>query len=82
MNRVETFELICEKVRDVVRLKGGHDQPLHTGTVLLGGVLPLDSLDLAGILVELESATGKDPFLDGFIDFRTIGQLADLYSCP
>jgi acyl carrier protein len=48
--------------------------------LLLGGGLPIDSLDLAGLVVELELATGLDPFKDGFVEFRTAGELADLYS--
>jgi hypothetical protein len=75
-------DLICQKVRDVIRLKTDKSFDLHRDTVLLGGEILLDSLDLAGIVVELESITGKDPFSNGFVDFRTIGQLADLYATP
>jgi len=48
-------------------------------TVLLGGDLPIDSLDLAALVVELQSATGKDPFSRGIVDFRTAGELAGLF---
>jgi acyl carrier protein len=75
-------DLICQKVRDVIRLKTDKSFDLHRDTVLLGGEILLDSLDLAGIVVELESITGKDPFSNGFVDFRTIGQLAELYAKP
>lgn len=43
------------------------------------GELPLDSLALAVIVVELEERTGKDPFKKGFIRFNTVGELAKLY---
>ena len=43
------------------------------------GELPLDSLALAVIVVELEERTGKDPFKGGFIRFNTVGELAALY---
>lgn len=42
--------------------------------------LDLDSLDVAGIIVELEAYTGHDPFAEAFIDFQAAGQLADLYA--
>jgi acyl carrier protein len=40
----------------------------------------MDSLDLAVLVVELEERIGKDPFKDGFVNFRTAGELADLYA--
>jgi hypothetical protein len=42
--------------------------------------LPIDSLDLAGLVVEMELLTGTDPFADGFINFNTIGEFAALYA--
>ncbi|MBA3722583.1 MAG: acyl carrier protein [Parachlamydiaceae bacterium] len=39
----------------------------------------LDSLDLAQVVIMLEEKTGKDPFAKGFINFRTIQDLAALY---
>lgn len=48
-------------------------------TELLGGELKIDSLDLAMLVRELEDAIGHDPFAEGFIEFRTAGELAKLY---
>ena len=73
--------------REVVRIltetlkaKGQAVENLGDDTRLLGGSLGIDSLDLAGLVVNLTEATGKDPFANGFIAFRTIGELARLYA--
>jgi acyl carrier protein len=49
-------------------------------TELLGGSVGIDSLDLATLVRELEEVVGFDPFANGFIEFRTAGQLAKLYT--
>jgi acyl carrier protein len=49
-------------------------------TELLGGDVGIDSLDLATLVRELEDLVGFDPFANGFIEFRTAGQLAKLYT--
>jgi acyl carrier protein len=41
--------------------------------------LPLDSLDLATLIVNLELQTGLDPFRTGFKTFHRVGELAALY---
>ena len=46
---------------------------------LLGGELPLDSLDLATVLIEMQEQVGQDPFASGFMEFRTIGDLVNIY---
>ncbi len=74
-----SVHLICEKVRIAIADKGERERELGPKTVLLGGDLPLDSLDLAAIVIELEHAAGRDPFRDGFVEFRTIGDLAELF---
>lgn len=38
-----------------------------------------DSIGLATLLADLEDETGMDPFKNGFINFRTVGELKDLY---
>jgi len=53
---------------------------LSEDMALLDGALPIDSLDLAQIVLELQSLTGRDPFESGFIEFRTVGELASLFS--
>ena len=40
--------------------------------------LPIDSLDLATVVIELEVEMGIDPFKDGFISFPTARELAKL----
>jgi acyl carrier protein len=41
--------------------------------------LPMDSLDLATLIVILEINTGLDPFREGFKTFHNVGQLIELY---
>jgi acyl carrier protein len=59
--------------------KGLAPVKLAQSSRFLGGDIPIDSLDLAVIVTELERATRKDPFKDGFRNFRTVGELAQLY---
>ena len=62
-------------------IETGKDVPeLGETTMLLGGSLPLDSLELAVIVINLGEITRSDPFASGFVDFRTIGELARLYA--
>jgi acyl carrier protein len=65
---------------DIARSKGLPPFNLESNTELLGGGIGIDSLDLATLVTRLERATGRDPFADGFIDFRTAGELARLYA--
>lgn len=74
--QIETF--ITEALRD----KGLQVPELRDNTELLGGELGIDSLDLAAIVIRLSEWVGRDPFESGFIEFRTIGELAGLYSKP
>ncbi len=82
MTQDDIFDDVCRRLRDAMAAKGLPVPVIDRNTPILGGPLPLDSLDLAGIVVELETATGRDPFKDGFINFRTIGELANLFACP
>ena len=70
---------IEEKIAGILRDRGLECPELSSDTRLLGAELPIDSLDLAVLVVELEELTGRDPFRDGFIEFRTIGELGRLY---
>ena len=65
---------------DIADSKGQEAPKLTPDIELLGGDLPIDSLDLASLVRELEEVTGHDPFKDGFVDFRTAGELAKLYA--
>jgi acyl carrier protein len=71
---------IVRILTETLEAKGQTPENLREDTQLLGGMLPIDSLDLAGLVVNLTEATGKDPFANGFIAFRTIGELARLYA--
>jgi acyl carrier protein len=71
---------IQEMVSESLAAKGLQSQKLTEDTLLLGGTLNIDSLDLAGIVVGLTEITKRDPFQEGFIEFRTVGELASLYA--
>lgn len=75
---------ICSSIRDrlaaLLRERGQECPELSPDTRLLGAELPIDSLDLAVLVVELEQLTGRDPFHEGFVEFRTIGELSRLYA--
>jgi len=79
MSEPELLDLIKVVVDRIATSKGTSAPKILPNTALLGGGLPIDSLDLASLVVELEQATGRDPFKAGFVDFRTAGELAQLY---
>lgn len=74
--------LIAEELGRILAEKGAALPPLREDTAFLGGELPMDSLDLATLLVVLEQRTGVDPFRAGFRQFSTVGELAALYPPP
>ncbi|MGB8771463.1 MAG: acyl carrier protein [Candidatus Korobacteraceae bacterium] len=80
MGVAQLVSLIDKLVQDALNQKGLPPQPVSGETVLLDSSLGIDSLDLAAIVVQLSEETGKDPFEEGFIDFRTVGELARLYA--
>ena len=79
MSEQELLDLIKTVIDRIAASKGTTAPTISANTALLGGGLPIDSLDLATLVVELEQATGRDPFKSGLADFRTAGQLAELY---
>ncbi|NLE87774.1 MAG: acyl carrier protein [Myxococcales bacterium] len=79
MEKQEILSAIQKLVADILEQKGLDVVTLDASTELLGGELGIDSLDLATLVRELEETTGRDPFSEGFIEFRTAGELADLY---
>jgi acyl carrier protein len=79
MDEQQILGKIEKLVSDIVTAKGAKVPKIEAGTELLGGGVGMDSLDLAVLVRELEEATGHDPFADGFIEFRTAGELAKLY---
>src|SRR6185436_8314991 len=62
MRQSEVLGKIEEVLGEMAAAKGASKPRINATTLLLGGGLPIDSLDLAGLVVELELATGLDPF--------------------
>lgn len=80
MNEQQVLEHIQRLVANTLDSKGMPAVQLDGSTELLGGSVGIDSLDLAMLVREMEEVTGHDPFKDGFIEFRTAGELARLYA--
>ena len=78
MGREELLGSINELVMRLVEAKGITPVRVTESTAILDE-LPLDSLDMATLLVHLERITGSDPFADVLPSFRTIGDLANYY---
>jgi len=76
----EAQAVIAEELTAIVAEKGDVPPPLDGTSVFLGGGLPIDSLDLATLLVVLEKRFGFDPFREGFRRFTTVGELAAIYA--
>jgi acyl carrier protein len=79
MNCEEVLSEIESIVNRQLAQKGLAPVTVDVSSRFLGGDIPIDSLDLAVILTQLERTIGKDPFKDGFKNFRTAGELAQLY---
>jgi len=80
VGKQEVLALIDQTWNAILEGKGLPPTALSEDLALLGETSPIDSLDLAQIVVELQSLTGLDPFQAGFIEFRTVGELAVLFS--
>ncbi len=80
MNNSEVMSLVERTLNQILKDKGEAPAVLTADTLVLGGSLAIDSLDLAQIVLELQSMTGCDPFEAGFVEFCTIGELASLFS--
>jgi acyl carrier protein len=74
--------VIIERAASIAADKGEPVPCIDKDTVLLGDATGFDSLDLATLIVAMEEATGRDPFREGFRQFRTAGELAALYVAP
>ena len=74
----KNLELVLTVLREVLVENGVPSIKMGPETRILEDT-PLDSLQLALVVVKLEEATGKDPFSNGFLPFRTVGELAALY---
>ena len=80
MTEAQVLDQITSIVQRMLEDKGLKGASIEPGTELLGGAIAIDSLDLAMLVRELEDVVGHDPFADGFIEFRTVGELAKLYA--
>jgi acyl carrier protein len=80
MTEAQVLVHIEKLLAELSEAKGAPAPQIHPNTQLLGGDLAIDSLDLASLVRDLEEVTGNDPFREGFIDFRTAGELARLYA--
>jgi acyl carrier protein len=78
-----TLERVVQEIQriisDLMLQKGLPPIPVAPDSRFLGEDIPIDSLDLAVLVTELEQVTQKDPFKAGFRDFRTVNELAQLY---
>lgn len=72
------IDLVIETILEVIQENGLEQRVLEPSSILLQDT-GLDSLALAEVLVKLELNTGKDPFKEGFVNFRTPEELARLY---
>lgn len=80
MNAELVRKHIKEVIDDTLKAKGLEACELTDETLVFGGDLEIDSLDLAGIVVNLSERCKKDPFALGFVEFHTVGDLVKLYA--
>jgi acyl carrier protein len=78
MSAQNTFKIIIEQTQQIIQDKSEVCPELKADTAFLKDT-PMDSLDLATLLVNLEIELDQDPFRDGFKQFQTIQELSDLY---
>lgn len=74
-----SLDLLRAELTQILTDKEAPLGPINADTVLLGGPLDIDSLDLATLVVALEEKTGLQPFREGFVLFHTAGELAALF---
>lgn len=80
MNVEQVTQHIEKTINDLLGQRGLESVTVSANSRFLSDEVPLDSLDLAVIVTELQRITGKDPFQAGFRNFRTVGELANLYA--
>ena len=71
-------EIILNETKHIIENKGEKCPEIHLDSAFLSD-LPMDSLDLATLIVSLELTTGIDPFRDGFKSFHSVADLIKLY---
>jgi len=75
---VNIKQIIFDETKKILINKGYSEIKLTLESTFLGD-LPMDSLDLATLIVSLEITTGLDPFKQGFKTFHSLEQLILLY---
>lgn len=73
-------DFVVQQIHDLQAAKGLPASAVQRDSVLLGEALGIDSLDLATLVVALEEHTGLQPFASGFVLFKTVGELVDLFT--
>jgi len=77
---VSIFDLVVAELHALQQAKGLAPGHIEANSVMLGEALGIDSLDLATLVVSLEEHTGLHPFEEGFVMFKTVGELVQLFS--
>ena len=80
MTNYELCGEIQRIINELLTQKGLPAMSLTPESRFLGGGIPIDSLDLAVLVTELQTRTGKDPFAEGFRTFHTVGELGAMYA--
>lgn len=80
MTSSEVVPVIQTSINEILKTKGESPVDITPETKLLDGSLPIDSLDLAQLVLELQTCTGKDPFANGFINFESVDDLSRLFT--
>ena len=80
MSKTETLASVQASLDQILEAKGVERIAVTNDMPVLDGPVSIDSLDLAQIVLDLQSSTGRDPFSEGFIEFRTFGDLVDLFA--
>jgi acyl carrier protein len=73
-----SLALVVNTINEVLSEQGLAPAPLEPTVNILHDTA-LDSMGLAMVVLKLEEKTGKDPFVGGFVNFHTVGELAALY---
>lgn len=80
MKDSELVATIGAFVNNIRRNKGLAPILVGEATSLLEDDAGFDSLDLAALVVDLQIASGRDPFEHGFVNFASAGELAALFA--
>lgn len=73
-----SYPAVAQAIADYFSMIDRPVPPITPSTSFLDD-LGIDSIALAVIVINLQDATGKDPFADGFRNFHTVQELADLF---